>query len=64
MKVDFVVVACSRDFELLKLQARSVGQFLDSDLVNQFIIIIFKTSHFYFFDENIDFDDVILIVVL
>jgi len=40
MKVDFVVVACSRDFELLKLQARSVARFLDPDLVNQFIVII------------------------
>lgn len=40
MKVDFVVVACSRDLELLKLQARSIGRFLDPELVNQIIVII------------------------
>jgi hypothetical protein len=40
LKVDFVVVACSRDFELLKLQARSIARFLDPELVNQIWIIL------------------------
>jgi hypothetical protein len=40
VKVDFVVVACSRDFELLKLQARSIAQYVDCNLVKQIIVII------------------------
>ena len=40
MKVDFLTVAYIVDLELLKLQARSIAQFVDPELINQIVVVI------------------------